>query len=331
MSTTKATPATAYRAPRAIGGGGGGGAREPGTARRAGGSKQLRRRRDLVGFLFSGPALVILGVFVFYPTFYALVMSFTNASGFNDPTFIGLQNYEKAFTNNDSLNALWHTVVYAVVYAPVVIAVALALAILLNQTGLFLRSYLRTTIFVPFIISMAVAALAYGFILNAQTGILPYWVSRFGVALPDILNSSTWALPAVIFVAVWKNFGYFMVIFIGGLQTISGELYEAAEIDGANAWQRFVSVTLPGLRPTMTYVVILAANGAFQAFDQIYVMTGGGPLRSTETIVYRVYIEGFKNFRQGYASALSFILMAVTMVVGVIQLMISRRQEKDLA
>jgi multiple sugar transport system permease protein len=327
MSSTKATPGSVYRAPRALGGRG---AAEYQDARRAGGSKRLRRRRDLVGYLFSGPALVILGIFVFYPTFYALVMSFTNASGFNEPTFIGLENYHKAFTNVDSLNAIWHTLVYAVVYAPVVIIVALALAILLNQTGLFLRSALRTTIFIPFIISMAVAALSFGFILNAQTGILPYWVSKLGITLPDILNSN-WALPAVIFVAVWKNFGYFMVIFIGGLQTIPGDLYEAAEIDGANAWRRFLEVTLPGLRPTMTYVVILAANGAFQAFDQIYVMTGGGPLRSTETIVYRVYIEGFKNFRQGYASALSFILMAITMVIGVIQLIVSRRQEKDLA
>jgi multiple sugar transport system permease protein len=327
MSTTKATPGAVYRPPRSIGGGAPG----SGDSRRAGGSKHLRRRRDLVGYLFAGPGLVILGIFVFYPTFYALWMSFTNASGFNTPKFIGIDNYAKAFTNVDSLHAIWHTLVYAIVYAPVVIAVALALAILLNQTGMFLRSYLRTTIFIPFIISMAVAALAYGFILNAQTGILPYWVSRLGITLPDILNSSTWALPAVIFVAVWKNFGYFMVIFIGGLQTIPGDLYEAAKIDGANAWQRFVSVTLPGLRPTMTYVVILAANGAFQAFDQIYVMTGGGPLRSTETIVYRVYIEGFKNFRQGYASALSFILMAITMIIGVIQLIISRRQEKDLA
>ena len=327
MSSTKATSAPVYRAPRAIGGGA---PPETGTARRAGGSKRLRRRRDLTGYLFSGPGLVILGIFVFYPTLYAFVMSFTNASGFNRPKFTGLDNYRRAFTNGDSLGALWNTVVYAVVYAPVVIVVALALAVLLNQTGMFLRSYLRTAIFMPFIISMAVAALAYGFILNAQTGILPYWISRLGIAIPDILNSR-WALPAVIFVAVWKNFGYFMVIFIGGLQTIPGELYEAAEIDGANAWQRFVSVTLPGLRPTMTYVVILAANGAFQAFDQIYVMTGGGPLRSTETLVYRVYIEGFRNFRQGYASALSFILMAITMVVGVVQLIISRRQEKDLA
>lgn len=319
---------SAYRAPRRIGGGGAEGSHQ---GSRSQGSKRLRRRRDLMGYLFSGPSLVILGIFVFFPTFYALWMSFTDASGFNEPSFIGLENYHTAFTNPDSLNALWNTVIYAVAYAPLVIIVALGLAVLLNRADLFLRSFLRTTIFMPFIISMAVAALAYSFILDARTGILPYWVSKLGFTMPDVLNSSTWAMPAVIFVAVWKNFGYFMVIFIGGLQTISRELYEAAEIDGANAWRRFTAVTLPGLRPTMAYVVILAANGAFQAFDQIYVMTGGGPLRSTETIVYRVYIEGFQNFRQGYASALSFILMAITMVVGVIQLAISRRQERDLA
>ena len=325
-SSTRATATPVYRAPRRIGGQEGG-SRE----RRSGVSKRHQRRRDLVGYLFSGPALVILAIFVFFPTFYALYMSFTDASGFNEPEFVGLENYQRAFTDADSLNAIWNTLIYAVVYAPLVIVVALGLAILLNRTELFLRSFLRTTIFLPFIISMAVAALAYSFILDARTGILAYWVSIFGITLPDILNSSTWALPAVIWVAVWKNFGYFMIIFIGGLQTIPRDLYEAAEIDGANAWRRFLSVTLPGLRPTMAYVVILAANGAFQAFDQIYVMTGGGPLRSTETIVYRVYIDGFQNFRQGYASALSFILMAITMIVGVIQLRISRRQEKDLA
>lgn len=324
-SSTKATGRPVYRAPRRIGGQQAG---QDGSSRR---SKRIRRRQDLVGYSFAGPALVILGIFVFFPTFYALYMSFTDASGFNEPAFIGLENYKTAFTNADSLNAIWNTIVYAVVYAPLVIIVALGLAILLNRTDLFLRSFLRTTIFLPFIISMAVAALAYSFILDARTGILAYWTSVIGITLPDILNSSTWALPAVIWVAVWKNFGYFMIIFIGGLQTIPRDLYEAAEIDGANAWRRFLSVTLPGLRPTMAYVVILAANGAFQAFDQIYVMTGGGPLRSTETIVYRVYIDGFQNFRQGFASALSFILMAITMVVGLIQLRISRRQEKDLA
>ena len=327
-SSTRAPGKPVYRAPRVIGGNN---TRESVDAARSQGSKRIRRRRDVTGYLFSGPALVILGVFVFFPTFYALWMSFTDASGFNTPSFIGLGNYKTALTNADSLKAIWNTVIYAVAYAPLVIIVALALALLLNRKDLFARSFLRTAIFMPFIISMAVAALAYSFILDARTGIMPYWVSRLGITLPDILNSSTWALPAVIFVAVWKNFGYFMVIFIGGLQTIAGELYEAAEIDGANAWHRFLSVTLPGLRPTMAYVVILAANGAFQAFDQIYVMTGGGPERSTETIVYRVYIEGFQNFHQGYAAALSFILMAITMVFGLFQLRASRRQEKDLA
>src|SRR4051812_31073175 len=215
MSSTKATGRPVYRAPRRIGGNG---AESSKDIRRSGGSKRLRRRRDLVGYLFSGPALVILGIFVFYPTFYALYMSFTDASGFNEPTFIGLKNYTTALTNPDSLNAIWNTVIYAVAYAPLVIIVALALALLLNRTDLFLRSVLRTTIFLPFIISMPFAALAYSFILDARTGILPYWASRLGIQLPDILNSSTWALPAVIFVAVWKNFGYFMIIFVGGLQ-----------------------------------------------------------------------------------------------------------------
>lgn len=316
-----------YRAPRMIGGKGS----QDGATANTGGNRRIRRHRDLLGLMFSGPALLILGAFVFFPAIYALVISFTDSSGLNVPSFVGLDNYVKAFTDADSLKAIVNTLVYAVFYAPLVIGVALAAALLLNRTDLFARSLSRTVIFVPFIISMAVAALAWSFILNPQTGLLTYWFSRIGIALPDILNDPRWAMPAVIFVAIWKNFGYFMVIFIAGLQNVSKELYEAAELDGANAWRRLRAVTLPGLRPTMAYVVILAANGAFQAFDQIYIMTGGGPQRATETIVYRVYVEGFANFRQGYASALSFILMAITMVIGIIQLIVSRRQEKDMA
>ncbi|HEY0188675.1 MAG TPA: sugar ABC transporter permease [Cellulomonas sp.] len=315
-----------YKAPRRIGG-----KSVEGPSRRAGRSR-LARRRNLVGAGFLLPGLAILGVFVFYPTIYALIISFTDSSGLNSPSFVGLENYITAFTDADSQNAIVNTVVYAVFYAPLVIVVALAMALLLNRKDLPMRGTMRTIIFVPFIISMAVAALAWGFLLDQNTGLLPYWISKLtGLDMPDVLSSTTWAMPTVILVAVWKNFGYFMVIFIAGLQGVSRELYEAAHLDGANAWRRFTSVTLPGLRPTMTYIVILAANGAFQAFDQIYVMTGGGPLRSTETIVYRVYSEGFGNFRQGYASALSFILMAITMVIGLTQLVISKRQEKDLA
>lgn len=314
-----------YQAPRSLGR-----AQDASAARRRGGP--LARRRNIAALGFMVPGVLILAVFVFYPTFYALAVSFTNSSGLNDPELVGFANYARVITDADTRGAIVNTLVYAVAYAPMVIVVALAMAMLLNRDDIPLRGLFRTMIFLPFIISMAVAALAWSFLLDANTGLIPYWVNQvLGVHMPDVLNDATWAMPTVILVAVWKNFGYFMVIFIAGLQGVAPELYEAAQIDGANAWRRFWAVTIPGLRSTMTYIVILAATGAFQAFDQIYVMTHGGPERSTETIVYRVYTEGFTNFRQGYASSLSFVLMAITMVVGVIQLTINRRQERDLA
>ncbi len=324
----KAQEPRVYRAPRQLGG-----RQVPhgavGTRRT--GSVRLARRRNLVGSAFMAPAAVILLVFVFYPALYALFVSFTDSTGLNEPKFTGLDNYAKAFGDADSRKAIWNTVVYAVGYAPVVIVVALAMALLLNRKDLPLRGLMRTIIFLPFVISMAVASLAWSFLIDPNTGLVPYWMSQVGIDMPDVLNSTTWAMPTVILVAVWKNFGYFMVIFLAALQGVPRELYEAAEIDGANSWRRLLAITIPGLRSAMTYIVILAASGAFQAFDQIYVMTHGGPQRATETIVYRVYTEGFTNFRQGYASALSFILMAITMVIGVTQLIINKRQERDLA
>ncbi|MFI2102464.1 carbohydrate ABC transporter permease [Isoptericola sp. NPDC019693] len=284
------------------------------------------------GIAFLLPALVILAIWVFYPTFYALWISFTDSTGLNQPEFIGLDNYARIFTDADTRGAIVNTLVYAVAFTPLVIATAIAMALLLNRKDLVMRGFFRTVVFLPFIISMAVAALSFSFLLDASTGLLPYWFQQvFGRTMPDLLNSTTWAMPTVIFVAVWKTFGYFMVIFIAGLQGIPAEQHEAAHLDGAGAWGRFWHVTLPGLRPTLTYVIILAANFGFQAFDQIYIMTGGGPERSTETIVYRVYTEGFASFKQGYASSLSFVLMAITMIVGVIQLTINKRQERDIA
>lgn len=289
-----------------------------------------RRLRAGLGFL--APGLLILLIWVFYPTFYALWISFTNSTGLNSPEFIGLENYQRIFSDADTRGAIVNTLVYAVSFTPLVIITAIAMALLLNRKDLPMRGFIRTVVFLPFIISMAVAALAFSFLLDASTGLIPYWFQQlFGTPMPDLLNDTTWAMPTVVFVAVWKTFGYFMVIFIAGLQGIPVEQYEAAHLDGASAWGRFWHVTLPGLRPTLTYVIILAANFGFQAFDQIYIMTAGGPQRTTETIVYRVYTEGFTNFRQGYASSLSFVLMAITMVVGVIQLSINKRQEKDIA
>lgn len=290
---------------------------------------EMRRAQTRMGWLFSAAAIVIIGAFVFYPAFYALYMSFTNATGFNKPRFIGLENYAKLFTNEDALRALANTAIYTVLYMPLLIIVALAVAMLLNRDDLPLRGFFRSAIFLPFVISMAVAAMAWQFILDPNLGFLPYWLSKIGIPMGDVLGSTTWALPTVTVVGVWKNFGYFMVIFLAGLQGVSHELYEAAELDGCGPWRKFTAVTLPGLRSTMTYVVIMALIQSFQAFDQIYVMTSGGPDHMTETVVYRIYTEGFRNFHLGAASALSYVLLIFTFIVGVIQLVINNRHEKE--
>lgn len=290
---------------------------------------EMKRAQTRMGWLFSAAAIVIIGAFVFYPAFYALWMSFTNATGFNKPQLIGVKNYTDLFSNQDAVHALLNTLIYTVIYMPLLIIVALAVAMLLNRDDLPLRGFFRSAIFLPFVISMAVAAMAWQFILDPNLGFLPYWLSKIGIHMGDVLGSTTWALPTVTVVGVWKNFGYFMVIFLAGLQGVSHELYEAAELDGCGAWRKFTSATLPGLRSTMTYVVIMALIQSFQAFDQIYVMTSGGPDHMTETVVYRIYTEGFRNFHLGAASALSYVLLVFTFIVGVIQLVLNNRYEKE--
>jgi len=312
-----------YRAPRQIQSG-----RSQGSLRRP--RSGARRRRALTAWGLLAPAIVIIAAFVFWPAIRAFWLSLTNSSGLNRGNFVGLSNYARVFTSSDALRAIWNTIAYALLYIPAVIVVALAVALLLNRKDLPLRGFFRTAIFLPFVISMAVAALVWNFLIDPNLGLIPYWLSKIGIHMGDVLSNSTWALPAVAAVAVWKNFGYFMVIFLAGLQAVSRDLYEAAQIDGAGSWRRFWSVTLPGLSGTMTYVLVFALIGAFQAFDQIYIMTNGGPDHATETIVYRIYVEGFRNFRLGYASAVSYVLLAMTLIVGLVQLRRDARREKEV-
>lgn len=289
----------------------------------------MRVAQTRMGWIFTAGAIIIIGSFVFYPAFYALYMSFTNATGFNKPKFVALKNYSSLFTNEDAIRSLLNTLIYTVMYMPLLIVISLAVAMLLNRDDLPLRGMFRSLIFLPFVISMAVAAMAWQFILDPNLGFLPYWLSKIGISMGDVLGSTTWALPTVTLVGIWKNFGYFMVIFLAGLQGVSHELYEAAELDGCGPWRKFTAVTLPGLRSTMTYIIIMALIQSFQAFDQIYVMTSGGPDHMTETVVYRIYTEGFRNFHLGAASALSYVLLIITFIVGVIQLVLNNRYEKE--
>lgn len=290
----------------------------------------MERRRTLTALGFLAPALVILGLFVAWPMLSALRLSFTDASGFGAEEWVGLDNYVRVFTDPDIRDAMLNTLWYTVLFTPTAVLIALALALVLNSPALPFRGFFRTALFLPFIVSLAVAAFAWSYLLDPRLGLLNHWLQGAGVQLGDVLEDPVLAMPAVALVAVWKNFGFYMVIFLAGLQDIPASLYEAARVDGAGAWLRFTNVTLPLLSNTFAFVLIFALIAALQAFDQIYVMTGGGPYGSTQTIVMEIYRSGFRRLELGFASALSYVLLIATLLLSIVQFVFFGRREKDL-
>lgn len=260
----------------------------------------------------------------------ALRLSFTDASGFGAEEWIGLENYVRVFTDPDILDAMLNTLWYTVLFTPTAVLSALLLALVLNSPALPFRGFFRTALFLPFIVSLAVAAFAWSYLLDPRLGLLNYWLQGAGLQLGDVLEDPVLAMPAVAMVAVWKNFGFYMVIFLAGLQDIPASLYEAARMDGAGAWRRFTNVTLPLLSNTLAFVLIFALIAALQAFDQIYVMTGGGPYGHTQTIVMEIYQSGFRKLDLGFASALSYVLLIATLLLSIVQFVFFGRREKDL-
>jgi multiple sugar transport system permease protein len=276
-----------------------------------------RGRTSLIALAFLAPALVILLVFVAWPMLSALRLSFTDASGFGQEEYVGLDNYVRVFTDPDVLQAMGNTAYYALLFTPTAIIAALLLALLVNHRRLPGRGAFRTALFLPFVVSLAVAAFAWSYLLDPQIGLLNHWLRTFGIQLGNVLQDPALAMPTVALVAVWKSFGFYLVIFIAGLQEIPSSLYEAARVDGATAWQRFRHITLPMLSNTL-------------AFDQIYVMTGGGPYGTTQTVVMEIYTSGFKKLELGFASALSYVLLLVTLVLSLVQFRFFSRREKDV-
>jgi multiple sugar transport system permease protein len=289
----------------------------------------FRRRATIVAFL--APALIILSLFVAWPMVSAFGLSFTDASGFGEPTFVGLANYVRIFTDPQILRSVANTGLYSVMFTPLAVVVALVLALIVNSPRLPFRGFFRSALFLPFIVSLAVAAFAWSYLLDPQIGLLNYWLKGAGIRIGNVLQDPALAMPTVVLVAVWKSFGFYMVIFLAGLQEIPRSLYEAAELDGANGWKRFANVTYPMLSNTLVFVVIVALIAALQAFDQIYVLTGGGPYRSTETIVMQVYQSGFKDLDLGFASALSYVLLIITLLLSLVQFLFFGRRGEDMA
>jgi multiple sugar transport system permease protein len=311
----KTTRAARYHAPATLGG-----RQNPAIG---------QRRKNVQALAFLLPALLVLGAFTAWPMVSALRLSFTDASGFGKEKWVGFENYARIFTDPVIINAVVNTALYALLFTPTAVALALALALLLNDPRLPFRGFFRTALFLPFIISLAVAAIAWTYLIDPQIGLLNYWLGTAGIRIGNVLQDPVLAMPAVAFVAVWKSFGFYMVIFLAGLQDIPGSLYEAAKVDGAGPFTRFRHVTMPMLSNTTAFVLIFALIAALQAFDQIYVMTGGGPYGHTETVVMQIYTSGFRKLDVGFASALSYVLLAATLLLSVIQFVFFGKRERE--
>jgi multiple sugar transport system permease protein len=265
---------------------------------------------------FLAPALLLLGVFFFLPVAASLLLSFTDfdiyaIADLGNVRLIGLRNYARLLDTPLFWVALRNTLYFVLVGGPLTVAVSLAAALLVNARLVRFKGFFRTVYFAPFVTTLVAIAIVWRYLYHPQYGMLNYLLGALGIGPIDWLGDPRWAMPAIILLAAWKNFGYNMLIFIAGLQAIPDELYEAAYLDGAGAWRRFRHVTLPMLGPTLVFVGLVTAIGFFQLFAEPYVMTRGGPLRSTTSLVLLMYEEGFRWWRMGYAAAVAFVLFAL--------------------
>lgn len=300
-------------------------------------SAEGRRRRSRLpdrsgwkaALLFLMPALVVIGVFFVGPVLAAFVLSFTDFDiyALADPgvaRYVGLQNYVDLVQNPLFWQALWNTCYFVFVGGPLSVAVSLGAALLVNSKLIRFKALWRTIFFAPVVTTLVAVAIVWRYLYHTRYGFLNYALGLVGIEPVDWLGDPTWAMPAIILLAVWKNFGYNMVIFLAGLQAISPQLYEAAKIDGAGIWAQFRHITLPQLAPTFLFVGILTMVGYFQLFAEPYVMTQGGPVRSTVSIVYLMYEEGFIWWNMGYATAVAFALFLIMLAGTMIQLRLQK-------
>ena len=298
------------------------------VAGRRGRRLNLKQREALTGWLFVSPALIGFGIFTFGAILYSLYLSFTDYDMFGTPEWVGLENYIKAFTNDEYFYQYFgNTFYFAIVLVPVVLVISLFLAILINKkVGRLTKAY-RVALFLPSITSTVAVSMVWLWIFNPDMGILNNFLTAIGFHKPPMwLSDPEWSKPALIIMRVWQMSGYYMLLFLAGLQTIPETLYEAAEVDGASSWQRFTRITVPMLSNTTFVVVILLIIESFNMFESIFVMTEGGPLGSTSTIMYYIYEQGFMSYNMGYASALAWIFFALILVFTLIQFRFRREQ-----
>lgn len=289
--------------------------------------RAARRREAIAGVLFVLPTLVIFALFKFLPIAGAGAMSLTQFRLNGDIEFLGTANYERLFADPHFWHSLWVTLAYVLIFVPLIIAVSLAGAVLLNRllrfSGLF-----RSLLFVPYLCSFVLAGIIWKWIF-ASDGPLNAVITSVGLEPVPFLSGNQWlVLASLAAVAIWKGFGYSMLIFLAGLKSQPAEVHEAATIDGAGPWKAFWHITLPLLKPVLFFVLVIETIVGFQVFDTIYVMTGGGPARASYSLIYFLYDQGFKFFDFGYAAAIGMVLFAIVLILSLIQRGFFERKER---
>jgi len=287
-------------------------------------AKSLKKRKfkeNLVAYSFILPNFLGFAVFTLGPIIFAVYLAFTTWNGSGPITFVGFKNFKNLITDELFLTALKNTLVYCVAVVPLTVVCSLFLAVMLNQK-IFARNFFRTVNFFPYVASLVAVAVVWNMIFNPAKGPVNQLLMLFGVPddkLPRWAADKNWAMFTVILFSVWKNTGYYMIIYLAGLQGISAQLYEAATLDGASKHQQFKYITVPQLRPTTFFVIVMLTIQCFKVYDQIYMITQAGPGTATLVLVYHIYNTAFIDWDLGYASAIAMVLFLLVLAVTLVQ------------
>lgn len=276
-------------------------------------------KQKIEPYLYVLHVMVGLGIFVFGPVIYAFFLGFNRWDLITPPVWVGWDNYKDFINSSLFWKVIGNTLYFTLVSVFLGVIVSLGLAMIVNQK-IKVVSFFRSVYFLPVISSMVAVSLVWKWLYNAQFGLINYFLKFLGIAGPNWLNSSLWAMPAIIIMSVWKMTGYNMIVLLAGLQNIPRELYEVASIDGASRWRQFWNITLPLLSPALFFALIILFISSFQVFEQTYVMTGGGPHYATLTLPLYIYQTSFLWFKIGYGAALSFVFFLIILAVILIQL-----------
>lgn len=302
--------------------------------------KSIRKRKKYTAhnqksaYLFIAPSMIILSVFVFIPLIASFVISITDMNIFmKDVRFTGIGNFIRLFADDRVINATFNSLYFTLLEVPLQVGLALLLTVSLAKNSRYCKM-LRSVYYLPFVCSMTAIGIVWSMLLDPNMGLFAYWLKSVGVETVSFLKDPKLAMPTVIAVTAWKGFGYTLTLLAAAVLNISQSLYEAAQMDGAGSFQKFIHITVPGIWPTISFCIVTTTIGAMQMFDQAYVMTQGGPLNKTETVVQYIYDRGFQTapYDLGYASAISVYLFVIVAVMTFVlrKIILNRGEETDV-